>query len=78
MKFYRIKQVTEDRFLPQVKKGLVGSWNGIDAVLNEIWYSTEYQHRYCCVKTLEEARQRVLDYKLKIANKKKFPIYHKA
>ena len=78
MRFYRIKQIAEDCYIPQVKKGLLGTWDGIDGLLFESWYSDEYQIRHCSVKTLDEARQRINDYKVKIKNKRKYPKYYKA
>ena len=78
MRFYRIKQVDENWYIPQVKSGLLGTWDGIDALLFESWYSEEYQIRHCSAKTLEEARQRIAEYKEETKNKKKFPKYFKA
>lgn len=78
MRFYRIKQVEENWYIPQVKSGLLGTWDGIDGLLFESWYSDEYQIRHCSVKTLDEARKRIAEHKDKINNKKKFPKYFKA
>ena len=78
MRFYRIKQIAEDCYIPQVKKGLLGSWDGIGEELLDAWYSYAFQIRHCSVKTLDEARQRINDYKVKIKNKRKYPKYYKA
>jgi len=78
MRFYRIKQIAEDCYIPQVKKGLLGSWDGIDGELFEAWYSIEFQIRWCSVKTLDAARHRINDYKIKTNNKRKYPKYYKA
>lgn len=78
MRFYRIKQIAEDCYIPQVKKGILGSWDGIDGELFEAWYSAEYQIRHCSVKTIEAARKRIAEHKKKLRDKKKFPKYFKA
>jgi len=76
MRFYRIKQIASDRFIPQVKLGLFGSWNGISAN-KEIWYSNDYVERYCYVTSLEMAQNVIIQYKTYIENKLKYPIIHK-
>ena len=78
MKFYRIKQVDENWYIPQIKRCLLCSWDDIDALLFEALYYEEGQISHCSPKTLEEARQRIAEYKEEIKNKKKFPKYFKA
>ena len=77
MRTYRIKQIAENKFIPQVKLGLLGMWNSIDGTSNEIWYSDEYVEKYCYVTSLETAHDVIAQYKSYIGNKTKFPIIHK-
>lgn len=77
MRTYRIKQIANDRFIPQVKLGLFGMWNSIDATNNEIWYSEDYVEKYCYVTTLEMAHNVIAQYKNYVENKLKYPIIHK-
>ena len=77
MRFYRIKQIACDRFIPQVKLGLFGKWSGIDAKSNAIWYSNDYVERYCYVTSLKMAQNVISQYKTYIENKLKYPIIHK-
>lgn len=77
MRTYRIKQIANDRFIPQVKLGLFGMWNSIDGTNNEIWYSDEYVERYCYVTSLEMAHRVINQYKSFVENKLKYPIIHK-
>jgi hypothetical protein len=77
MRTYRIKQTAENKFIPQVKLGIFGMWNGIDGANNEIWYSDDYNEKYCYVTSLEIAHRVIAQYKTHIENKPKFPIIHK-
>ncbi len=77
MRSYRIKQIANDRFIPQVKLGFFGMWNSIDGTNNEIWYSDEYVERYCYVTSLEIAHRVINQYKSFVKNKLKYPIIHK-
>lgn len=77
MRFYRIKQIAADKFIPQVKVGFIGFWEGIDATHKEIWYSEEYMRAHCSVDTLEKAKEIIEEYKGKINEQEKYPKYHK-
>jgi len=52
MKYYRIKQIGENQFIPQVAnslfKRIFGHWLGIDKKeYYYTWYSQTHQERYC-------------------------------
>lgn len=76
MKF-RIKQIDENKFIPQVKKALFDSWDGIDNKFNDTWMGKEYQTKYCAKPTLLEALQEVEIYKTRIHKKNGYPKYYK-
>ena len=76
MKF-RIKQIDDNVFIPQVKKALFDSWDGIDNKLNQTWMGKEYQTKYCVKPTLLEALQEVEIYKTRIHKKNGYPKYYK-
>jgi hypothetical protein len=79
MRFYRIKQISENEFIPQTKV-LFDSWHGIETPHSYAWFSPKYQEKYCKRKTFEEAKQVIDDFKKhkKLKNlKSKYPKYHK-
>jgi len=76
MKF-RVKQIDENSFIPQVRKNLFGSWYGIDSSYNDTWYSKEFQTKYCAKPTLSDALSEIDIWKTKIHKKGNYPIYHK-
>jgi hypothetical protein len=79
MKFYRVKQISENEFIPQVKFWFLGYWYGIDKDNDDEvfgrWYLLEFQKRWCAKATLEEAKERIDRYRKN--NKVKYPKYHK-
>lgn len=77
MRFYRIKQIAKNKYIPQVKRGLFGSWYAID-IQNEIcWYTGEYQVKWCSVESYFDAMTRISLYKEKLIEKKQYPKYYK-
>jgi hypothetical protein len=83
MKKYRIKQISENLFIPQVSKGIFDSLFGIfDGIAIEdnttTWYIKEYQDIYCATDSLEKAKEVIEKYKNKINSEKRYPKYHKA
>ena len=83
MKFYRIKEVGKDKFIPQQCDGignwLFGIWYGIqvDNKMTTTWYTKEYQNMYCIVKSLEEAKEVIGKYQAIYNTQKGYPKYHK-
>ncbi len=83
MKFYRIKQTDENKFIPQRANGIfslvLGLWDGIqvEELKPHIWYTKELQASECSVDSLEEAKNVIKIYQGKIKADKKYPIYHK-
>lgn len=77
MKFYRIKQIAKDSYIPQVKRGLLGSWYAIDLNNDLCWYTDEYQVKWCSVETYTEAITRIALYKQRLIEKKQYPRYYK-
>ena len=76
MKKYRIKQISENLFIPQVSKGIFDSLFGIfDGIAIEdnttTWHIKEYQDIYCITDSLEKAKEVIEKYK-------RYPKYHKA
>ena len=65
---YRIKEVN-GKFIPQVKiwTTIFYSWEAIDNKFRT-WLSPENQYTNCALNTLEEAKERIKNYK---------PKYHK-
>jgi hypothetical protein len=81
MRFYRIKQIGENEFIPQTRNWYEFSYNGIQSIFGDydIWFSPKIQTKYCCVATLENAKGVIDDYKKSInAKYQKYPKYHKA
>ena len=76
MKF-RIKQIDDNKYIPQVKMALFDSWDGIDNKRDETWMGKEYQTKYCVKPTLLEAQQEVEIYKTRIHKKNGYPKYYK-
>jgi len=76
MKF-RVKQIDENSFIPQVRKNLFGSWYGIDNDFNDTWYAEYYQNKYCSKQTIYDALLEIDIWKTRIHKKNNFPIYHK-
>jgi hypothetical protein len=83
MKFYRIKEIGENQFIPQQCDGicdwLVCFCKGIqvDNKMITTWYSKEYQDMYCIVKSLEEAKEVIGKYQAMYNIQKQYPKYHK-
>jgi hypothetical protein len=79
MKKYRIKQIAEDIFIPQVKNSFFGHWYGIDKNIDHLWFREDFQNEYCICKIILEAELVIKDHKIscKKIDKTKFPIYHK-
>ena len=87
MKFYRIKQIGENKFIPQVKPHFFDCWYGIDSIhkdlnigfyANYLWSEKDYCDMYCICETLEQAKQVIFDYKANQKNKRKYPKYLKS
>ena len=84
MKKYRIKQISENQFIPQVCEDIIdwlfGTWNGVD-VSEDVgctWYSEEQQNKYCITDSLEKAKEVIKNYKNRFNSEKGYPKYHKA
>jgi hypothetical protein len=83
MKFYRIKQIGENQFIPQVAEcwfdRILGFWHGIDIINNRTLSIEEYQRKWCVSATLEHAKYVVEVYKKTPFNFNfKYPKYYKA
>jgi hypothetical protein len=83
MKFYRIKQTGENKFIPQKTDGIIdwlfGTWDGIDVSENigGTWYGEEYQNKYCVTDSLEKAKKVIGEYQERFKSEKRYPKYHK-
>jgi hypothetical protein len=84
MKLYRVKQIGENQFIPQVCDEIIdwlfGTWNGID-VSEDIcgtWHGEEFQDRYCTTDSLEKAKEVIENYRKRFNSEKGYPKYHKA
>ena len=80
---YRIKQISENEFIPQCGSFLEWIFNGMDGIDKDnrfTWYVFENQKQYCIVNSLEEAREIIKKDKLK-RNPHKcpkgYPKYHR-
>lgn len=85
MKIFRVKQISENQFIPQITYGvfdwLFGAWEGIEVDENGIWHiwlNKEYQDIFCVTDSLDKAKSIIKDYKQKEIIDKKYPKYHKA
>ena len=84
MKLYRIKQIGENQFIPQVCDEIIdwlfGTWDGIDVSENigGTWYTKEFQDMYCTTDSLEKAKEVIEKYKNRYNSEKGYPKYHKA
>jgi hypothetical protein len=76
MKFYRVKQVSENQFIPQVKSFIIDNWKGIDDDMIT-WYSKDFQKEWCAKNTLDEAKEVIIGYKNRNLEKKQYPKYYK-
>lgn len=66
MRFYRIKQIGENKFIPQTANlfdYIIGDWMGIVREGNDTWRNKVYQEYHCACNTLEEAREVIKKYK---------------
>lgn len=80
---YRIKQISENKFIPQ--RGYLIDWIfnsmvGIEKNSTYTWTLKEYQKSRCAVNSLEEAREIIKEYKLLINPDncpEGYPKYHK-
>ena len=85
MKFYRIKQTGENKFIPQVSNGIVnwlfGFWDGIDVGKDvgggTLIFTKEYQDKYCVTDSLERAKEVIENYRKRFNSEKGYPKYHK-
>ena len=81
MKFYRIKQIDEKTFIPQIAPTIadfiLGNWDGIDLGFGYDWSSGECQKQHCSQPTLEDACRVVEQRKQKEKKLKNYPKYHK-
>ena len=80
MRFYRVKQRAENKFIPQVKKWYESEYCAIEFQDNtfETWYSDWVQDTSCHVSTLEEAQKIIEDYKIHLKKGSKYPKYFKS
>ena len=76
MNFYRVKQTSKNTFIPQVKIGIFGTWDGLDENCSVVWFSSSSQLDWCSVDTIEKAKKRIQDHKKKVKEKKGYPKYH--
>jgi hypothetical protein len=75
MRYYRIKQINEDTFIPQTRKWW-DMWESIDRKGNSTWFGSQFQEHYCAVSSLEEANQIIDEYKVYWNKIKQYPKYH--
>lgn len=74
---YRIKQIDEKKFIPQVKTFFLGSWRSIDKYDLHLWVSEIAGSINFICETLDQAKQVIDNYKANQKNKRKYPKYHK-
>jgi len=79
MRLYRIKQLNENTFIPQVAKPseLFLFWYGIDLKRDYDFLSESTQKEYCSKSTLEEACLVIEEHKRIRKIKKRYPKYHR-
>lgn len=82
MRKYRIKQIGENKFIPQVRKHFCGSWYGIDKNYNckyylYEWTNNEYQIKYCLTESYNEAVDVIYNHNYKSNKKTEYPKFHK-
>ena len=74
---FRIKQLDEIVFIPQVKERLFSSWCGIDNTDKMIWITEKSQYNYCKVYSYEKALNRIKIWKANKNIEKPYPKYFK-
>lgn len=80
MKRYRIKQISDNLFIPQFQEGffdwIANDWNGIEHSEDGIqtYFAEHIQVAYCTVPTLEQAKLIIELHKQSTI----YPKYHKA
>lgn len=79
MRLYRIKQLNENTFIPQVSKpsDLFLFWYGIDLKRDYDFLSKSIQKEYCSKSTLEEDCLVIEEHKRIRKIKKRYPKYHR-
>jgi hypothetical protein len=75
MRYYRIKQINDNTFIPQTRKWW-DMWEGIDRKGNSTWFGSHLQEQYCTVTTIEEANRIIKEYKAYWDKIKQYPKYH--
>jgi hypothetical protein len=75
MKF-RVKQIDENKYIPQIKIGFFNNWLGIDNIWKETWIDELLQTKYCAKPSLDDALLEIDIWKTRIHKKNKFPVYH--
>lgn len=78
IRFYRVKQISKNKFIPQVKRGLISPWEGIEKENYHLWCVEEIQKMRCVDKTLDDARNTIIQYRLIVEIGDQYPKYHKA
>lgn len=82
MKLYRVKQIDENKFIPQVCSGIIdylfnNCWKGVSE--NQIlWYHNIDQEKFCLVDTLDKAKCIIEEHKQNDIINNRYPKYHKA
>lgn len=77
MNEYRIAQISEHEFIPQVRlqnKNKIFEWYGITTNDLLVINNTEVQLKFCVVSTLKEAKSIIKFYQRKMQSS--YPIYH--
>ena len=75
---FRIKQLDENVFIPQVKKRFFSKWKGIQKNNYKTWHSNDFQRKYCAQDTYPEALSQIQIWKHKDIKEKIYPKYFKA
>jgi hypothetical protein len=80
MRQYRIKQIGDNKFIPQTTNNifalLFNDWNGIEYInetTTDIWYTELSQHQFCTVSTMEEAKRIIEIHKSQQVYPKYYP-----
>lgn len=76
---YRIKQLSKNEFVPQVKENIFTKWGSIKYYKSTVepFYIYHYNEEYCARNTYEAAEIVIKLHKEWCKEREGYPIYHK-
>lgn len=63
MRFYRIKKLSKNEYMPQTKSWMFGKWRSIDIFNRILWSGTANEYYWCCERTKADAKKVIEEFK---------------